>query len=253
MPKLTHRVSDPFYKDIPKFDTISKGLKKHSKDILGLKAIDLTDEKTYTYHAKVIEQLGQNYMDLEGKKFNIDDQNKKAIRFLLFYFNRCKLAEDVFPGANYKLHKNIILAGEPGTGKTILMQIFSDYLKIIGSPLAFQNKSVSQMFNYYKINSHIDKFTFNEIGSKNMDGNPFHICMNDVGIKTQEQKHFGTDGKLIIDEFLFSRYDIFQSSRINYHITTNMAVGDFMKEFENRLVDRFKSFNLIPLVGKSRR
>jgi hypothetical protein len=247
------RVIDPHFKDVPCFNSISKALLAHEKKISKKSVNDLTDIKTYRYHTEIIMEIGQHYMDLENSVFNIDENNKLVIRFMLYYFNHCKLAEDVFPEKNYKLHKNIILAGEPGTGKTLLMQIFSDYLKIINSGLSFQNLSVTQMMNYYKINSHIDKFTFNEIDSKSREGSPFHICMNDIGIDTQNQKHFGTSGQLVIDEFLFARYEVYQSQRMNYHITTNMDLGEFKKHFEGRLIDRFKSFNLIPLVGKSRR
>lgn len=247
------RVIDPYFKDIPHFSSISKALIAHENKIVRKAVIDLSIPSVYLYHSEVIMEIGQHYMDLEGCAFCIDEENKNVIKFLLYYFNNCKLAEDVFPNKKYKLHKNIILAGEPGTGKTLLMQIFSDYLKIINSGVYFKNLSVTQMMNYYKINSHIDKFTFNEIDSKSREGSPFHICMNDIGIETQNQKHFGTSGQLVIDEFLFARYEVYQSQRMYYHITTNMSIDDFKKHFEGRLIDRFKSFNVIPLIGKSRR
>lgn len=252
MAELKRKI-DPYFKDIPSFNSISKKLKEHEKKISLKSKIDLEDERIYDFHARIVRKIGQHYMDRENKKFVIDDLNKGVLKFLLYYFNGCKLACDVFPEEDYALHKNIILCGDPGTGKTIFMQIFADYLKMTGNSRFFQNQSVSQMMNYNKINSHIDKFTFNEINSKSREGSPFDICMHDIGIKTQDQKHFGTDGKLIIDEFLYSRYDIFQSQGINYHLTTNMPVDEFKEKFEDRLIDRFKSFNVIPLTGKSRR
>lgn len=190
----------------------------------------------------------------EFASFEIDEHNSKILRFLTYYFNDCKLAEDVFPEENYKIHKNLLLVGEPGTGKTMLMQVFSEYLRRINSENFFWNLSTTQMMNYYKINGHIDRYTYNEGGAEGkFEGNPFNVCLNDVGLLTEKQKNYGTDLSLIIDEFLFARYEIFQNTYKKYHITSNLSVKDFKTRFENRLVDRFKSFNVIVLNGKSRR
>lgn len=190
----------------------------------------------------------------EFTKLEIDEHNSKVLRFLTYYFNESKLAESVFPDEDYKIHKNILLIGEPGTGKTMLMQIFSEYLKRIGSENHFWNLSTTQMMNYYKINNHIDRYTYNEYGSEGkFEGNPFNVCLNDVGLLTENQKNYGTELSLIMDEFLFARYEIYQNTYKKYHLTSNLTVTEFMKRFEGRLIDRFKSFNVIPLTGKSRR
>ncbi len=133
------------------------------------------------------------------------------------------------------------------------MQIFSDYLRETKNPNFFHNLSLTQMVNYYKINGHIDRYTFNEQRNDSFDGVPFNICLNDIGLRADKQKHFGTDIELIIEDFLFARYEIFQNYRMNYHLTSNLSAADFKKRYEERIVDRFKSFNVIPLLGKSRR
>jgi hypothetical protein len=176
------------------------------------------------------------------------------LRFLLYYFNDCPLAESVFPEENYKLHKNLLIVGDPGTGKTLMMQIFADYLKLTDNPKRFVNLSVTQMMNYYKIHGHIDRFTYNEeAGKGSMEGNPFDICLNDIGLETENQKSYGTSLNSVIDEFLYARYEIYQSHQKKYHITSNLSVTDFKNRFGTRLVDRFKSFNVIILNGESRR
>lgn len=202
----------------------------------------------------MVKSIGDNLMLREFSDFEVDEHNAKVLRFLTYYFNDCKLAEDVFPGENYKIHKNILLIGVPGTGKTMIMQVFVEYLRRINSENAFWNISTTQMMNYYKMNGHIDRYTYNEEGSSGkFDGNPFNVCLNDVGLVTEKQKNYGTDLSLIIDEFLFARYEIFQNAYKKYHITSNLNIKDFKTRFEDRLVDRFKSFNVIVLNGKSRR
>lgn len=147
-----------------------------------------------------------------------------------------------------------MLIGEPGTGKTMIMQVFADYLRATENENAFRNISMTQLMNYYKINGHIDRYTFNELADpKAFEGNPFNICLNDLGLMTERQQSFGTLLTQITDEFLFARYEIYQQFSKHYHITSNLTVKDLKSRFEDRLVDRFKSFNVIELHGESRR
>lgn len=228
--------------------------RKHRKTILRGFKYDLEDKEQYRIHASLLKSIGDNYMLREFSSYQVDEHNRKVIQFLLYYFNGCQLAEKVFPGENYKIHKNILLIGEPGTGKTMIMQVFADYLRLTENENAFRNISMTQLMNYYKINGHIDRYTFNELGDpKAYEGSPFNICLNDLGLMTEKQKSFGTLLTQITDEFLFARYEIFQQYSKRYHITSNLTVKDLKGRFEDRLVDRFKSFNVIELHGESRR
>lgn len=227
---------------------------KHRKTILKGFKYNLEDPEQYKIHASLLKDIGDNYMLRELSTYQVDEHNEKVLRFLLYYFNGCELAEKVFPDENYKIHKNILLIGEPGTGKTMIMQIFADYLRATENENAFRNISMTQLMNYYKINGHIDRYTFNELADlKSYEGNPFNICLNDLGLMTETQKSFGTLLTQITDEFLFARYEIFQQFSKRYHITSNLTVADLKSRFEDRLVDRFKSFNVIELHGESRR
>ena len=227
---------------------------KHRKTILRGFKYDMTDQSQYSLHSAMIKEIGNSYMFREFSQFEIDDHNRNILRFLLYYFNGCKLAEDIFPNENYKIHKNILLVGEPGTGKTMIMQIFADYLRMTRNDNSFQNISSTQLMNYYKLNGHIDKYTYNESANKDsFDGSPFNVCLNDLGLMTENQKSYGTTLTQVTDEFLFARYEIYQQLGKKYHITSNLTVKDLKERFEGRLVDRFKSFNVIELHGGSRR
>lgn len=202
----------------------------------------------------MVMDVANNLMLREYRKFDVDDYNRKVIKFLLYYFNGCPLAEDVFPEEHYSISKNILLIGEPGTGKTMIMQIFSQYLFMSQNENRFDNVSMTQMMNYYKIHGHIDRFTFNELEDpKASEGTPHNVCLNDLGLMTEKQKSFGTLLSQITDEFLFARYEIFQQFQKRYHITSNLTVKDLKERFEARLMDRFKSFNILELHGGSRR
>lgn len=228
---------------------------RHRKTILKGFKYDLSDQDEYARHSSLVKAIANNLMLRELGSYQIDEHNAKVLKFLLYYFNGCKLAEDVFPEEDYKIHKNILLIGEPGTGKTLIMQIFADYLRETGSDMVYKNISATQLMNYHKVNGHINKYTYNETDkSETYDGcNPLHICLNDLGLKTESQKSFGTVLNQVMDEFLFARYEIYQQYQKRYHITSNLSVKELKNRFESRLVDRFKSFNVIELRGGSRR
>lgn len=232
---------------------------KVRKDIekVQLASYDLQDEEAYKAHANLLLYIANNVvLARQRRQFVIDDYNRDIIRFLLYYFNGCSLAEEVFPGRGYKLHKNVMLQGGVGVGKTLLMQIFSEYLMRIRSPRFFYNLSVTQMVNYYTLHNNLDRFTFNEEENKGFQCTPVNICLNDIGI--QDKTFFGMDTGLLTDEFLHARNEIWTQYGKCAHLTTNLDDKALRKRFERndgfgRLIDRFKTYNIIPMGGVSRR
>lgn len=216
---------------------------------------DLTDDEVYKQHARFLIKCANAILKPQCRQFIIDSMNEPVIRFLLYYFNRCSLCESVFPDKEYSLGKQILLYGKPGVGKTFLMDVFALYLKKTNNPNSFVNVSLSQMMNHFMLNENIDKFTFNEIESKTFEGRPYNICMNDIGV--QSHKHFGIDPQVLVNEFLYSRNDIYVGTGKMAHITTNLDKTDIKEVFydeHGRLTDRiFSTYNFIPMKGDSRR
>lgn len=77
------------------------------KDIQEVSEFDLTDYDEFDRHCAMIEQIGSAYMEREFSEFVVDEYNRDVIRFLVYYFNNCKLAENIFPGKDYKVHKTL--------------------------------------------------------------------------------------------------------------------------------------------------
>lgn len=229
----------------------------HDIEKARLASFDLQDEGIYKAHANLLLYIANNIvLARQRRQFVIDDNNRSVIRFLLYYFNGCSLAEEVFPGRGYKLHKNIMLQGGVGVGKTMLMQVFSEYLMRIRSPRFFYNLSVTQMVNYYTLHNNLDRFTFNEEENRGFQCTPVNICLNDIGI--QDKTFFGMDTGLLTDEFLHARNEIWTQYGKCAHLTTNLDDKALRKRFERndgfgRLIDRFKTYNIIPMGGVSRR
>ena len=234
---------------------ISEILTKHRKEIIKNDfEYDLNNEEVYKQHSALICKIAQNYLNRENRKLIIDDNNKNVFRFLTYYFNGCRMCETIFENENYSLNKNILLIGAPGTGKTFIMQVFSDYLNLTKNHLYFKNISVTQMLNTQRLDGNINKYTYNEKASGNFEGNPYHFCLHDIGIERKvKQQSFGTDLQNVIDDFLFARYEIYQQQGIRYHLTSNLSVEEFEKYYQDRLLDRFKYFNVLVLDGESKR
>lgn len=215
---------------------------------------DLTNPDIYSLHANLLITCANTLLKPQGRKFVVDDNNRQVLRFLLYYFNNCDLAQEVFADRQYDLRKNILLCGAVGVGKTLLMDAFSLYLKESNNPRFFYNISQTQMLNSYKLTNNLDKFIYNEQGSKEFSGHPHNLCVNDLGLQTQ--KFYGQDTKVIIDEFLFARYELWATKGKFVHLTTNLDKEDIAQLFfdeHGRLADRFKMFNVVPLGGTSRR
>lgn len=210
--------------------------------------------EVYKAHYRLLLQIANKVLAYQHREFVIDDNNRDVLRFLLLYFNNCPLAEEVFPGRGYKLHKHIMLHGNVGAGKTLLMEIFSEYLRYTENPNFFHNLSVTQMINYYTLHNNLDRYTFNEEENKGFQCKPVNICLNDIGVQTTT--FYGMDTKVLTDEFLHARNEIWSQFHLKAHVTTNLSIEQLKEKYKDgfgRLIDRFKTYNVIPIGGKSRR
>lgn len=224
---------------------------------------DMLNPEVFKAHADLLIMIANDIvLRPQRRTFVIDENNRQVIRFLLYYFNDCPKCEEIFPGRGYKTHKNLLLQGGVGVGKTLLMQVFSEYLRRINSPRSFHNVSVTQMVNYYSINNNIDKLLYNDKDSNTLEGNPLNICLHDIGVESKNYKHYGTDVTLLTDQFLFARNEIWanEHNRKFAHLTTNLTENELRTKFQDkdkdeygRIVDRFKTYNVIPITGASRR
>lgn len=222
---------------------------------------DLTDEPTFKAHQKLLINIANEViLAPQHREFVVDEHNRLVLRYLLYYFNECSLADDVFPGRGYKLHKNIMIQGPVGTGKTLLMQLFSEYLRRTNNPRFFTNVSVTRMVNYYTMHNHIDLFLYNEEQSRGFQINPVNICLNDIGV--DNRPFYGVDTMTIVNDFLHARNEIWSNEAICdrkfAHLTTNLTTEQLKEKFSRkdeygRIIDRFKTYNIIPLTGESRR
>lgn len=218
------------------------------------KPFDMGDPVVYNEHSKFVLQCANDLLRSQRIPFKIDEFNKRVLRFLLYYFNDSQLAEQMeFNGRQMRLGHPILLNGGVGVGKTLLMEVFELYLRRTNNPNTFHSTSVTEMLDYYKVNDHLDAYTYN-LGRSSIEGKPIALCVNDVGLKTQ--RYFGNDMQDIVDEFFHARNEIWTQYGLCCHITTNLTPAEMKEVFEDeygRLNDRWKIYNVIHLDGESRR
>lgn len=216
---------------------------------------NVSEAAEYNKHAKLLIACANDILAPQGREFIVDDDNRDVLRFLLYYFNQCPLAMSIYPDSAYSLDKNIFLCGEVGVGKTLMMDAFSMYLQLTNNPNAFRSVSVTQLLNWYKLHENIDYYTYNTERSRyGIEGNPFNVCLHDIGL--QNQKYYGQNTQLVVNEFFYARDEIYTQQFKKTHVTTNLDFCEIEQKFDDgygRLIDRFKNFNIIALGGESRR
>lgn len=162
--------------------------------------------------------------------FVIDEENKEVINQLYFY----SIGSEKFTG---DLYKGIMLVGNLGTGKTLIMSAF---LNIIESG---SNKIITRFHS---------KEVPLKLKEKESDPDFYKtrpIFIDDVGKEPSMINNYGTKTSPISDLFAL-RYD-FGSWTFT---TTNHTGKELLEKYGGSTVDRFKEmFNIINLTGNSRR
>jgi len=176
--------------------------------------------------------------------FIYDNHNTDVIKNLFLYFTG--------QVGDYDLHKGIWLAGGNGTGKTSLLNIFSEFGKRRYN--GFKVFDCSKVANDYAMNGDLDVYTYNLNGYSRQAVN---MAFDELGRETIPSNHFGQ--KLnVMQHILHIRYNLWRSNGIQTYITTNFDTDEVRKLYDN-VNDKFISdriremYSIIHLGGDSRR
>lgn len=176
--------------------------------------------------------------------FIYDQQNSEVIKNLFLYYTG--------QVGGYNLSKGIWLMGGNGTGKTTLLQIFSEFGKRRRD--GFRIYDCGKVANDYAISGELDAYTYNQTGYSRKAVN---MAFDELGREAIPSNHFGQ--KLnVMQHILHIRYNLWRSQAVQTYITTNCDADEIHQLYDN-INDRFISdriremYNIIHLGGESRR
>ena len=184
------------------------------------------------------EKLMLHWLERQGKRqygehFKIYEEDHALLGKLIAYFSGDQAAAEA---AGLNLRKGVLLSGPIGCGKTCLMTL----LRLLLPPAErYRIQSCRQVSFAFQRDG------FEVIGRySNGGGKPAVYCFDDLGAE-QVQRHYGSSCQ-VMGEVLLSRYDLFVSSGLKTHLTTNLTSTEIEQVYSLRVRSRMREmFNLI--------
>lgn len=191
------------------------------------------------------------FMERFGYAFEFDSENRSVIEHLSYYFTN----DERFEVANRSLKKGILLQGNVGIGKTLLMKFFQKNKK-----RCYTVKSCSVIADEFLLYSKDDELTIEDTYSTPIE-KPLHdpgaffqkyigYCFDDLG--TEELKNNFGNKKNVMADIIMAVYN--KKDYEKFHITTNLTAVEIEQRYGTRVRSRIREmFNIIVLGGKDRR
>lgn len=182
---------------------------------------------------KFIEQfLVQGNKRLDPKPYVIDDENKSVINTLADYFTGATVP-------NLDPTKGILLIGNPGGGKTIMMKTMRDVM--LHSDHTFGWTTCRQIAQSFGVSGFKDIIKW---GS----GCKWHTMFDDLGAEG-DMTYFGTKANVMAD-IIQDRYENFIDKKFKMHITTNLDWDGIRERYGVRVESRLHEMcNVLILRG----
>jgi len=194
----------------------------------------------------VFKQAAYEWSQNKSKVYSIDDENIEAIKTLVLYFTQHPefLKCTNVKGSEPSLQKGIILCGNVGSGKTLLMR--------------FMNECFINEYKYQIIPCDIitDRVRKEGVGAleryqrtRTANDKPNTILFDDLGIESKA-KYYGDVINPMYD-LILKRYRLFSENNLLTHFTTNLKPDEWEDYYDVRTASRLKEMcNIIVLGGK---
>jgi DNA replication protein DnaC len=196
-------------------------------------------KKSFEDARKEISKIIRAKLERIDKELMLSDKDKDIYRNLTNYF----IKDESSP---YSAKKGICLFGDVGTGKSLTMQVFSEFTQ--------DNTNKFKVHDMKEIARAVQQHGV-EVLSEYTRGS---CCYDDVGFE-DKANHYGNK-ICIFTELVNILYERFLKSGKVFHITTNLGFsqnfgfGTFAERYDRRVVDRLREMlNIIELNGQSKR
>lgn len=175
-----------------------------------------------------------------GGVFVIDQRNKSIVLDIFLYFLNQ-------PG-NLDLKKGLWIEGPIGTGKSMLMYVFSEFMKFL--KYGYHVYICGSITTEYALTGDLDRYLQNQGGY--IKG-PAPICFDELGREPIPSSFYGQ--KLnVMQHILHVRYSYWQLYGTKTYVTTNTDADMVQDLYGDYIRDRrAEMFNLITIGGNSMR
>lgn len=217
-----------------------------------------TPNELYQYARFRASLFIQHETGIAGAQFEPTEFQKNIITALALYFSEAKEFEKLKPkefnstGLPFSLQKGIWLWGNPGVGKTLMMEMFS-----INKRQSFRVVQCPKIvFGYVKYgDEHVTHYCHVDAeapGASNFFQDKIGYCYNDLGTENTQAKYFGNTIN-VMEQIFLNTYE----NRVPFfhrHVTTNLTFDQVKDLYGVRVTDRIKQcFNVFEIKGDSLR
>ena len=219
---------------------------------LGYKMENLSGE------VEIFKKIGTKYTLNDGLEFEIDAENRFIIENLIKWAHNSEfecLDYESLKTIKGNPNKGIYLAGKSGSGKSLIMRVFSEYLGLKGFVYSVKGGTILLAFNQLKT-SKVGSI-IKDCGDKEFFVEMPSICFQDFGSEDRFVKFMGSE----IDYMRTIVNDRFDNDCLLTHFTSNLSLrlknGDeknaiTAKYDDARILRRLRTCNYFELSGKDR-
>lgn len=152
----------------------------------------------------------------------------------------------------FSLNKGLWIWGNPGVGKTLLMQMFSRNKRLCYRLLQCPKIVSSFVIDGFDAIKQYSKKWQEPVGASNFYQDYIGICYNDLGTEPMRAKNYGNE--INVMEHLFLETYENMVPFFHRHVTTNLTFDQVESCYGVRVKDRIReSFNVLELKGESLR
>lgn len=184
-------------------------------------------------------------------EFELNEEDKRIYSLVLKYFYSDPQFEQETP--SFSLKKGLMIRGNVGVGKTMLMRSILDFFFSTYNIRPFVLKSCTNLnVEFMKNGSEtVEKNTWKSFSYSH--NKPVSVCFDDLGVEMVNSSHYSNKINLM-QMILLGRYELFIENGMKTFITTNLIGDDIEERYGYRVRSRLREMcNDIPYKGEDRR
>lgn len=159
--------------------------------------------------------------------FVVDNENRPVLQQLVPYFAQTQ-------GGNLSPQKGILLAGNVGSGKTLLMETFN---QLVRRSKPFYKTTARQVAKDYAADGLTALVRYLKQFRKTPAGLvPVDFFFDDLGAE-DNKKHYGNEAN-VMAEVIYDRYELYTRYGTRTHFTTNLTPQELEEKYGERAYSR---------------